>query len=252
MPAVVNNKMHEWLQINTIDVLRALSYSINRDDWLPTTPSVDLLADPTPALRIREEALDAKGGVRAPTATLDKPDDSLVVSSKNTAAVDPHDGTVSPQDPSTRAQMVEALDGSIRTIVTKTRTDCVDTLGHETETADLGLYACHYSGGNQGFWFTPQLEIRVKVKQDEMCLDAWGEMPAQVRRGPCHGQGGNQAWIVEKSGTIRHGQHSVHPNGCIEAATDSGGVQTLIVAPCDPTRTEQLWDLPAVVLRSEL
>jgi len=86
------------------------------------------------------------------------------------------------------------VDSSVRSLVATAWTLCLDTLGNEKEGGDLGYFACHNQGGNQGFWFTPTNEIRVAVgtAQTPMCLDSWGPMPARVVRSSCHGHGGNQ------------------------------------------------------------
>lgn len=244
IPGVLDPKTHTWLRDNTVDALRALSYGGDAVEFLPSLPAQsppEATAQPAAAGR------DEMDGALPPASN-----DAKAQKGERLLPAEEIQIEKEPEIPAKQGSGTLALDNSVRSLGTRVGNDCIDTLGSEGEVATLGLYTCHESGGNQGFWVTPEREIRVLVKHTEMCLDAWGPMPALIHRGICHSEGGNQAWLFDESGAIRHGPDSVHPDGCIDAFQNEDGSRSLVVAPCDSARQEQLWNTPEVVLRNEL
>ena len=53
---------------------------------------------------------------------------------------------------------------------------CVDKMSQKAG-GKIGVYYCHGMGGNQAFMYTVLNELRV---EDDLCLDSWGNLPADV------------------------------------------------------------------------
>ena len=113
---------------------------------------------------------------------------------------------------------------------------CIDKMGQRAG-GKAGVYYCHGQGGNQGFMYTTSRELR---GDEDMCLDSFGDLPANIYLQKCHGSQGNQAWYHNDDGTIRHYEES-GPN-CLTSHA-GGGAKTLKLMACDGSNSQKWsWD----------
>lgn len=77
-----------------------------------------------------------------------------------------------------------------------------------------------------------------EIRRDDKCMDyAGGEHNLGVKDKImiyiCHGQGGNQNWLMEENGLIKHSS-----GFCIEILQDKSSI---VMQRCDASNQRQIW-----------
>ena len=84
--------------------------------------------------------------------------------------------------------------------------------------------------------------VQIRSKAKPMCIDSPADHHSYhkaVNMWPCHGQGGNQYWMLSKAGEIRR------DDGCLDY---SGGAD-VIIYPCHGQKGNQEWAYREVCVR---
>nr|XP_045599384.1 polypeptide N-acetylgalactosaminyltransferase 1-like isoform X4 [Procambarus clarkii] len=116
---------------------------------------------------------------------------------------------------------------------------CLDTLEREDlDNSDyyLGLYSCQHAPLRNEFM---SLSKTGELRREEVCA----EVPAffmqtleKVRMTHCHGQRGNQEWLMTQTGHIIHKA----TNKCLDRG-DKQSMDDVFVTDCANSRTQQWW-----------
>ncbi|EGD80236.1 polypeptide N-acetylgalactosaminyltransferase 13 [Salpingoeca rosetta] len=110
---------------------------------------------------------------------------------------------------------------------------CLDKMGHRAG-GQAGVFSCHGEGGNQGWMYTVNDEIRTA---DSLCLDVYSsKFPAPIHLQRCHQKQGNQAWKYENN-VFRH----VASNGCLSSVVSGNGQHELKLDTCKEGSSGQQW-----------
>ncbi|XP_042239465.1 polypeptide N-acetylgalactosaminyltransferase 1-like [Homarus americanus] len=116
---------------------------------------------------------------------------------------------------------------------------CLDTLEREDlDKSDytLGLYSCQHAPLRNEFM---SLSKKGELRREEVCAEVpsfFMRSTEKVRMTSCHGQRGNQEWILTQTG------HLVHKttNKCLDRG-DKQSMDDVFVTDCANSRTQQWW-----------
>lgn len=109
---------------------------------------------------------------------------------------------------------------------------CLDSdVNENDEKGSVTIYTCHFSGGNQFFEFTKDLEIRKNLH----CIDFNEVDPNSLELRKCHGAKGNQEWryAINTNQLI----HQLSKK-CLSVQDES---KKIIIEACDETNRYQKW-----------
>ncbi|XP_014673817.1 PREDICTED: polypeptide N-acetylgalactosaminyltransferase 2-like [Priapulus caudatus] len=110
---------------------------------------------------------------------------------------------------------------------------CLDTMGHLSGQT-VGLYSCHFSGGNQEWAFTKTGAI----KHGDLCLDVVKfDLGSSIHMRPCTGTS-SQKWLrVENDRMLRHAIQGVEL--CIDSQHHAA--KGLTIEKCNKKELTQMW-----------
>ncbi|XP_069996208.1 polypeptide N-acetylgalactosaminyltransferase 1-like isoform X2 [Penaeus vannamei] len=116
---------------------------------------------------------------------------------------------------------------------------CLDMLEREdidSQPFDLGLYSCDHAPLRNEF---VSMSKNGELRREDVCAEVpvfSAQAVEKVRMVRCHGQRGNQEWLLAKTGHIIHKA----TNKCLDRG-DKQAMDDVFVTTCANTRTQQWW-----------
>ncbi|XP_042879499.1 polypeptide N-acetylgalactosaminyltransferase 1-like [Penaeus japonicus] len=114
---------------------------------------------------------------------------------------------------------------------------CLDNLQRNEKSAyDMGVYNCHNFVASSQF---VSMSKNGELRREDVCAEVpifSTHLVEKVRMVRCHGQRGNQEWLLSKTGHIIHKA----TNKCLDRG-DKQAMDDVFVTNCANTRTQQWW-----------
>nr|CAD7463862.1 unnamed protein product [Timema tahoe] len=117
---------------------------------------------------------------------------------------------------------------------------CLDTLQRANKEVQyiLGVYPCHKSDMPSQFM---SLTNTGELRHEEMCAEIQGfstnKLPLPVTMYVCHGQQGNQMWLLSKAGEIKNQATGL----CIDSAGLKSGDDAVVTTCSDSPSQMWVW-----------